>query len=44
MLSTVKSTTAYEITPDVATYTFVRMTINIKYAMYFDSIIIHLAA
>lgn len=44
MLSTVKSTTAYEITPDVATYTFVRMTININYSLYFDSIVIHLAA
>lgn len=43
-LSTVKGQTAYTITPDAETYTFVRMTNNINYALYFDSIVIYFAA
>lgn len=43
-LSTVAGQTAYTITPDAETYTFVRMTNNINYALYFDSIVIYFAA
>ena len=43
MLSTVKNTTNYTVTPSAATYTFFRVTINITYSMYFESIIVHFA-
>ena len=43
MLSTVKDTTNYTVTPSAATYTFFRVTINITYSMYFESIIVHFA-
>ena len=43
MLSTIKDTTNYKVTPSAATYTFFRVTLNIKYSMYFESIIVHFA-
>lgn len=41
MLNTVKDQTAYTITPEASTYKFVRITINIKYSLYFESIVIN---
>ncbi len=43
MLSTVKDTTNYTVIPSAATYTFFRVTINITYSLYFESIVIHFA-
>ena len=41
MLSTVKDQTAYTVTPEASTYKFVRITINITYSLYFESIVIN---
>ena len=43
MLSTIKGTTNYTVTPSAATYTFFRVTLNITYSMCFESIIVHFA-
>ena len=40
-LSTVKGQTTYDVTPEAKTYKFVRMTINIKFSLYFESIVIN---